>query len=76
MVKDEKGRPLAAGSHARLDQAKDDAMVGYGGEVYLLGLKDHNILIIDRAEGGSCRAEFDYHPAPGERVVIKDVVCR
>jgi outer membrane usher protein len=75
-VKDGNGRALAAGSHARVNDGKEEAMVGYGGEIYLRGLEERNILFVDRAGGGSCNAEFEYRPTPGSRVLINDVVCR
>jgi outer membrane usher protein len=76
VVKDGNGRALAAGSHVRVNDGKEEAMVGYGGEIYLRGLKERNILLVDRAGAGSCSAEFEYRPTPGSRVAINDVVCR
>jgi outer membrane usher protein len=75
VVKGVDGRGIPTGSHARLEDG-EEAIVGYGGEIYLRGLKDNNVLLIDRPEGGPCRAGFEYRPAPGTRVVINDVICR
>jgi outer membrane usher protein len=75
VVKGVDGHAIAAGSHARL-AGGEEAMVGYGGEIYLRGLKDSNVVLVDRAGGGSCRADFEFHSTPGTRVVINDVVCR
>jgi outer membrane usher protein len=76
MLKSSDGRAIPVGSNARLRDADQDATVGYDGEVYLRGLHPSNILTVERAEQASCEASFDYHPTPGERVVIKDVVCK
>jgi outer membrane usher protein len=75
VVKGVDGRAIPAGSHARVENG-EEAIVGYGGEIYLRGLKDVNVVLVDRPEGGPCRAEFEYRPTPGTRVVIEDVVCR
>jgi outer membrane usher protein len=75
MVNGVDGRAIPAGSHAHLADG-EEAMVGYGGEIFLRGLNDRNTLVVDRAGGGSCRADFEFHPNPGVRVVINDVVCR
>jgi outer membrane usher protein len=53
-----------------------EAVVGYGGEVYVRGLQDHNKLYVERADGPPCEAGFDYHPGHDSQVVIRDVVCR
>jgi len=80
VLKTSSGSAVRPGSHARIqDQAKnggEDAVVGYGGEVYLQGLKDNNTLLVEQVEGAPCEANFAYQPRPGERVVINDVVCR
>lgn len=75
-VKGADGRAIPVGSRARLADGDEDGVIGYGGEIYLRGLKAQNVLLIDRADGQSCRAEFDYRPAPGTRVAIDDVACR
>jgi outer membrane usher protein len=75
VLKDGDGKDIPAGSSAHLAEG-EDAVVGYGGEVYLKGLKDKNNVVVERAEQGPCQASFDYQPTPGERVVIRDVVCR
>src|SRR6201999_1950676 len=61
IVKGADGKAMPAGSHARLAEG-EEAMIGYGGEVYLRGLNERNVLSVDRAGGGSCRAYFDFHP--------------
>ncbi|MEW6644163.1 MAG: fimbria/pilus outer membrane usher protein [Pseudomonadota bacterium] len=80
VLKDSRGSVVRAGSRAHIeDQIKDggeDAVVGYGGEVYLRDLKDQNTLLVEQVEGPPCKASFAYQPKPGERVVISDVVCR
>jgi outer membrane usher protein len=76
VVKGVDGRAIQAGSHARMADGGEDVMVGYDGEVYLRGLKEQNVLMIDRAGTSACRADFAYQPTPGRNVVIRDVVCR
>jgi outer membrane usher protein len=70
------GAAIPVGSSARLADGGEAAVVGYGGEIYLRGLKQTNVLLVDRAGGQPCRAEFEYRPSPGQRVEIRDVVCR
>ena len=76
VVKGADGLAIPVGSRARMADGGEEAVVGYGGEIYLRGLQAQNVLLVDRAGGQSCRAEFDYRPTPGHRVVIADVVCR
>jgi outer membrane usher protein len=76
VIKAADGTAIPVGSRVRIADDGEEAVIGYGGEVYLRGLKDKNTLLVDRAGGPSCRADFDYRPAPGNRVVINDVVCR
>lgn len=75
-IKAADGLAIPVGSRVRMTDGDEEAVIGYGGEVYLRGLKAQNTLLLDRAGGPSCRADFEYHPAPGNRVVINDVVCR
>ncbi len=76
VVKAADGIAIPVGSRVRIEDSDVDAVIGYGGEVYLRGLKERNSLLVGRPGGTSCRADFEYRPAPGNRVVINDVVCR
>ncbi|HEY0328558.1 MAG TPA: fimbria/pilus outer membrane usher protein [Rhodopseudomonas sp.] len=76
VLKGRDGRAMPAGSSARLKPEDEATVVGYGGEVYLRGLNEANQLVVERPEGETCTANFDYHLTPGQRVVIKDVVCQ
>jgi len=70
------GDPIKVGAQVRLDGAEQAFVVGYDGQAFVRGLGAHNGATIDLPERGSCRAEFDYAPKPGEQVRISDVVCR
>jgi outer membrane usher protein len=70
------GQPIKVGSQVRLEGAEQAFVIGYDGQAFVRGLGVHNGAMIDLPEGGSCRAEFDYTPRPGEQVKISDVVCR
>jgi outer membrane usher protein len=88
VLKTGSGGMVRAGSQVRFkDQAQsqtqdknqteaEDVVVGYDGEVYLHGLKDQNILVVEQIDGPPCEADFAYQPKPGERIIINDVVCR
>jgi outer membrane usher protein len=76
VIKSADGVAIPVGSRVQMANDGEEAVMGYGGEVYLRGLKAQNTLQVDRAGGSSCRADFDYHSTPGNRVVINDVVCR
>lgn len=76
VIKAADGLAIPVGSRVRMADNGEEAVIGYGGEVYLRGLKEKNALLVDQSSGPSCRAEFDYRPVPGSRVVINDVVCR
>jgi outer membrane usher protein len=76
VVKGADGKPIPVGSRARIADGGEEEITGYGGELYLRGLKQKNVLLVERDGGQPCRADFDYRPTPGTRVVINDVVCR
>jgi outer membrane usher protein len=76
VIKAADGIAIPVGTVVRVADGGEEAVMGYGGEVYLRGLKAQNTLEVDRAGGSSCRADFEYRSAPGNRVVINDVVCR
>src|SRR6185369_5633332 len=70
VIKAVDGAVVPVGSLVRVADGGEEAVMGYGGEVYLRGLKPQNTLLVDRAGGSSCRVDFEYRPAPGNRVVI------
>jgi outer membrane usher protein len=72
---DSSGTPLEAGLAGRIDGGSEDFVIGYDGQAYIKGLGRQNSVVIDRADGSSCRAAFPYEATPGRQVVIKDVVC-
>ena len=72
---DSKGNPIAVGAKGRVEGADEEFVIGYDGEAYIRTLHRQNAVAIELPEGGTCRAEFAYHAAPGQQVVIKDVTC-
>ena len=76
VIKGVDGATIPVGSRVRIADSEAEAVVGYGGEVYLTGLKERNSLLVERAGAQSCRADFEYRPSPGTRVAIDGVVCR
>ncbi|MER8915393.1 fimbrial biogenesis outer membrane usher protein [Mesorhizobium sp. M0761] len=73
---DSSGTPLEAGLSGRVDGGTEDFVVGYDGQAYIKGLGKQNSVQVERADGGSCRAEFPFEAVRGRQVVIGDVVCQ
>ncbi|ESW98986.1 fimbrial biogenesis outer membrane usher protein [Mesorhizobium sp. LSJC268A00] len=73
---DSSGTPLEAGLSGRVDGGTEDFVVGYDGQAYIKGLGKQNSVQVERADGGSCRAEFPFEAARGRQVVIGNVVCQ
>ena len=71
----ETGTPLPLGTVATLVATGVSAPVGYDGATYLENLSAHNELTVERADGAHCRANFEYHPAPGEIPSIGPIRC-
>ncbi len=74
----DKGEPIAVGSEVYPEDAGDGAepaIVGYDGQAFLENLKAHNRVRIV-SDAGTCIAEFDFTPKPGEQVFIGPVPCR
>lgn len=72
---DSKGMPIAVGAKGRVEGADEEFVIGYDGEAYIRTLHGQNVVAIELPDGASCRAEFAYQAAPGQQVVIKDVIC-
>ncbi|MER9295293.1 fimbrial biogenesis outer membrane usher protein [Mesorhizobium sp. M0621] len=72
---DSSGAALEAGLKGKLDGASEEFVIGYDGQAYVRGLAPHNIAIVERADGSTCRAEFTFKPATGQQVVIRNAVC-
>jgi outer membrane usher protein len=68
------GKPVRAGTPARLEGASERTVVGYDGRAFLRGLGGSNIVTVELAEG-ECRANFDYVSEPGRQVVIGPLDC-
>ncbi len=73
---DAMGKPLEVGAQGHLEHGDQTFVIGYDGQTYLQGLSGHNAVMIERPDGATCKAEFDYAAQPGEQVTIRDVVCR
>jgi outer membrane usher protein len=73
---DASGTPLEAGLAGRLDGGSEDFAVGYDGQAYIKGLSRDNSVVVERADGSSCRATFPFQGERGRQVTIKDVVCQ
>ncbi|WP_319945974.1 fimbria/pilus outer membrane usher protein [Mesorhizobium sp. AR07] len=73
---DKGGAPLEAGVSGRLENSLETFVVGYDGEAYIHGLERQNAIVIERADGSTCAAQFAYDPAPGQQVQIGNVVCQ
>ncbi|MGU3494052.1 fimbria/pilus outer membrane usher protein [Xanthobacteraceae bacterium A53D] len=71
---DAQGKPLPLGS--RIVMSGDAQTVGYDGQAYLRGLQPQNTLDIQRTDGGTCQASFNFAPRAGEQVKIEGVVCQ
>lgn len=70
------GRPLALGSVLTVEGVGDPIVVGHDGRVFLTGLAEHNRLLIQRADGGECRASFDFLPIAGNLPQVGPLVCQ
>ncbi|WEX85754.1 fimbria/pilus outer membrane usher protein [Sinorhizobium garamanticum] len=72
---DSRGLALEAGLKGRLLSGSGEFVIGYDGEAYIRSLSSQNTVEIQRVDGASCRAEFQFRPDPGRQVVLKDVPC-
>lgn len=71
------GRPVSAGSRARLGAEDPGAGVpfGQGGEVFLGDLQDHNRLLVE-GPSGVCQVDFELPPGAGVQPTLGPLVCR
>lgn len=71
------GRPVSAGSRARLGAEDPGAGVpfGLGGEVFLGDLQDHNRLLVE-GPSGVCQVDFELPPGAGVQPTLGPLVCR
>ncbi|MGE8941124.1 fimbria/pilus outer membrane usher protein [Leptospira interrogans] len=72
---DANGQPLKTGAIGRIEGAKEEFVVGYGGEAFVEDLAPRNVVTIELTNGKTCRAEFGYQADPGAQVRIDGVVC-
>ncbi|QJE01904.1 fimbrial biogenesis outer membrane usher protein [Massilia forsythiae] len=75
IVQDAGGKPLPAGTPARLLGGGVPSLVGYDGVVFLDGLGDDNEIVLGQG-AGACSVRFTYRPgAPGELPAIGPLRC-
>ncbi|MGB6967677.1 MAG: fimbria/pilus outer membrane usher protein [Methyloceanibacter sp.] len=73
---DDMGSPLGVGEQGRLEGDGQTFIIGYDGQAYIRGLAAQNVVTVERADGATCQAVFDFDPRPGEQVAIDNVMCR
>ena len=76
ILTDTNGKPLELGSELRLEGMQDPFTVGYDGQAFVEGLKDHNMATVTLPDGRLCRAAFAYKPSPGQQVRIGPLACK
>lgn len=69
------GEPIEAGARARLTGGARTFPIGYGGEAFLKGLTRRNVVVIERPNGGACRAVFDFKPVAGVQARLRGIAC-
>ncbi|MBC7739531.1 MAG: fimbrial biogenesis outer membrane usher protein [Candidatus Saccharibacteria bacterium] len=70
------GEPMPVGLTAVLTGTGEPFLIGYDGMVYALGLAAQNEMMVQTADGSTCRAEFAYVDEPGTISQIDGVVCQ
>ena len=70
------GEPMPVGLTAVLTGTGEPFLIGYDGMVYALGLAAQNEMMVQNADGSTCRAEFAYVDEPGTISQIDGVVCQ
>ncbi|SDB90987.1 fimbria/pilus outer membrane usher protein [Acinetobacter boissieri] len=55
---------------------KEQSVLGYGGEVFVDGLLEHNTVVVDLLDHGQCKAQFDYHGKASGIEKIGPFVCQ
>lgn len=71
---DAAGQPVAAGSAATVN-GRFTTQVGWDGVLFLEDLLPQNVLVVEKADGASCRAAFLLQGRAGEIVQIGKVPC-
>lgn len=69
-------KELALGSQVRHEQSGAVAVVGWDGLVYLEDLGEHNSLVVQKADGGSCRVQFPLQAEQDQVPLIGPLVCQ
>ena len=67
---------LPVGSQVRHEQSGALAVVGWDGLVYLEDLREHNSLVVQLAEGGSCRVQFELKAEADQVPLVGPLVCQ
>lgn len=69
------GAPLEVGGNVLVNGLDDEVLVGFDGEVYLLGLQARNSIEVSYPDGRRCSATFDYIDQPGTLSELRNVPC-
>lgn len=69
------GAPLEVGGNVLVNGLDEEVLVGFDGEVYLLGLQATNVIEVAYPDGRQCSATFDYIDQPGTLNELRDVPC-
>lgn len=67
---------LPVGSQVRHEQSGALAVVGWDGLVYLEDLSEHNSLVVQLAEGRSCRVQFELKAEADQVPLVGPLVCQ
>jgi outer membrane usher protein len=72
---DEGGQPLKIGASVMDNESGQQAVVGWGGQTYLEGLRADNHLTVTRADGKVCHATFKLDVNASETSRVGPLVC-
>lgn len=69
-------RDLPLGSQVLHEQSGARTVVGWDGLVYLEGLAEHNSVVVQRTDGGTCRVQFSVEGDQEQVPLIGPLVCQ
>ncbi|RWU19330.1 fimbrial assembly protein [Pseudomonas alkylphenolica] len=67
---------LPLGSQVLHEQSGARTVVGWDGLVYLEGLAEHNSVVVQRTDGGSCRVQFSVEGDQQQVPLLGPLVCQ
>jgi outer membrane usher protein len=74
-VRLENGQPLPGGATLRLQDGSEDFLSAPGGDVYLDGLRERNV-VVAHFEGSSCQFPLDLRGSDDPQPQLGQVTCR